>query len=79
MGFQIEALDIETQEICLFVLSKMSLDSVLVQEVYEEGTYKAIKRLLIGHDLRIRLASLHALDPVCQFEKVQQAITKKVG
>lgn len=79
MGFQIEALDNETQEICLFVLTKMSLDPVLVQEVYEEGIYKAIKRLLIGHDLRIRLASLHSLDPVCQFEKVHQTFTKKVG
>jgi len=41
VGFQIEALDIETQEICLFILSKMSLDPVLVQEIFEEGTYKA--------------------------------------
>lgn len=78
VGNQIEALDTETQEICLFILSKMSLDSVLVQEVYEEGTYKAIKRLLLSHDMRIRLASLQALDPICQFEAVRQTITAKV-
>lgn len=78
VGQGLDNLEKQTQEICLFILFKMSQDSVLVQEIFEDGIYKALKKLALGNDMRIRLAALKALDPVCIFPAVQNSFVKKV-
>lgn len=79
MGTNLEGLDIESQEICLFILNKMAQDNVLALEIYEDGVYKAILKGVLLNNPRLRLASLTAFDPVCHFPQVQGAIIKKVS
>lgn len=71
-------LDTESQEISLFILNRMAQDSVLALEIFEDGVYKVILNAILQTNLRIRLAALVALEPVCQFTQVQSAISKKV-
>jgi hypothetical protein len=80
VGTDLEQLDIESQEICLFILSKMAIDSVLALEIFEDGVYKSSILKMISHsNPRLRLAALYAFEPVCGFTALQVSLSKKAG
>lgn len=78
IGSSIVTLDKESQELCLFILTRFSKDHVLKKEIIDDGLYPTIKKLLTIGDVKSRIMALEALVPLHDYDEIKDKLTKKV-
>lgn len=78
VSISLKSTDLETQQTCLFILSKLAQDTVLCQEIINVGGYDLIRQFLVAQDEILRILALAAYEPLTQFDKVKDGMTKRV-
>lgn len=64
-------LDKDSQEVVLFILAKLGKDEGMALEVFEEGGYFFISKLMKSSNHRIKMMAIEAFEPLCVFEILQ--------
>ena len=77
IGTSINTLEKESQELCLYILTKLAKDQILAREIIDEGMFASLKKFFTYGDLRLKVMGLAAIEPLCYFDDIKQRMGKK--